>query len=140
MSSTLKEAQTILALKVIQRNKNLTLQAASKIYNIHHTTLMRRRDGKPARYDIPTNSRKLKDLEEKTIIQYIIKLYTRAFHPRLSYVEDIANQLLRERDAPKVGVQWAHNFVKRQPKLQTRFTRKYNYQRAKCEDPKVIRE
>jgi len=39
-----------------------------------------------------------------------------------------------------VGVRWAYNFVKRQPELRTRFTRKYDYQRAKCEDPKVIRE
>jgi len=52
---------------------------------------MWQRDGKPARCDILANSRKLTDLEEKTIIQYIIKLCTRAFHPRLLYVEDIAN-------------------------------------------------
>jgi len=68
MSSTLKEAQIILALEAIQRDKNLTLRAASKIYDIHHTILIRRRNGKPIRYDIPANSRKLTDLEEKTII------------------------------------------------------------------------
>jgi len=55
-------------------------------------------------------------------------------------VEDIANRLLRKRDAPPVGKRWAYNFVKRQPDLQTRFTRKYDYQRAKCEDPKIISE
>ena len=52
----------------------------------------------------------------------------------------MANWLLRERDAPPVGIRWAHNFVKRQPELQIRFMRKYDYQRAKCEDPKVIRK
>ncbi|KAL2125810.1 hypothetical protein VTI74DRAFT_2630 [Chaetomium olivicolor] len=52
----------------------------------------------------------------------------------------MANQLLRERDAPPVGKRWAHNFVKRQPELCTRYTRRYDYQRAKCEDPKVISE
>ena len=55
-------------------------------------------------------------------------------------VEDMANQLLRVRDTPPVGKLWAHNFVKRQPEIRTRFTRRYDYQRAKCEDPKVIRE
>jgi len=103
-------------------------------------TLSARRDGRPTRRDIPANSRKLTDLEEKTIIQYIIKLYARAFHPRLSYVEDIANRLLRERNAPPIGIRWAHNFVKRQLELRTRFTYKYDYQRAKCEDPTVIHE
>jgi hypothetical protein len=52
----------------------------------------------------------------------------------------MANQLLRVRDAPPVGKLWAHNFVKRQPKLRTRYTRRYDYQRAKCEDPRVIGE
>ena len=52
----------------------------------------------------------------------------------------MANQLLRVRDAPPVGKLWAHNFVKRQPELRTRYTRRYDYQRAKCEDPKVIGE
>ncbi|KAL2024726.1 hypothetical protein VTK56DRAFT_6927 [Thermocarpiscus australiensis] len=52
----------------------------------------------------------------------------------------MANQLLRVRDAPPVGKLWAHNFVKRQPALRTRWSRRYDYQRAKCEDPKVIGE
>ena len=134
------EARLLLALQALQDDKNLSLRKAAKIYDINHTTLFHRRAGRPARRDILANLRKLTDLEEKTIIQYIIKLYARVFHPRLSYVEDIANQLLRERDAPPVGVQWAHNFIKRQPELRTRFTRKYNYQRAKCEDLIIIRE
>ena len=52
----------------------------------------------------------------------------------------MANQLLRVQDAPPVGKLWAHNFVKRQPELDIRWTRRYDYQRAKCEDPKVIGE
>jgi len=74
------------------------------------------------------------------IVQYVIELYTRAFPPRLCGVEDMANQLRRVRDAPPVGKRWAHNFVKRQPELRMRYTRRYDYQRAKCEDPKVISE
>jgi hypothetical protein len=52
----------------------------------------------------------------------------------------MANQLLRARGASSVGKLWASNFVRRQPELRTRFSRKYDYQRAKCEDPKVIGE
>ncbi|EAQ88886.1 hypothetical protein CHGG_05505 [Chaetomium globosum CBS 148.51] len=58
--------------------------------------------------------------------------------PTLRGVEDMANHLLRERDAPPVGKLWAHNFVKRQPQLRTCRTRRYDYQRAKSEDPKII--
>ena len=47
-------------------------------------------------------------------------------------------RLLTTRDAGRVGVNWASTFVKRHPELTTRFNRKYDYQRALCEDPEVI--
>jgi hypothetical protein len=76
--------------------------------------------------------------EEEAIVSYVIELSTRAFPPRIRGVEEMANILLRVRGAPPVGVNWASNFIKRQPELRTRWVRKYDYQRAKCEDPKVI--
>ena len=51
----------------------------------------------------------------------------------------MANRLLSARDAKGVGKNWVSNFIKRRPKLRTRWVRKYDYQRAKCEDPEVIR-
>lgn len=51
-------------------------------------------------------------------------------------VEDIANRLLADRAAPPVGINWASKFVKRHGELSARFTRRYDYQWAKCEDPK----
>src|SRR5512140_61228 len=140
MENPSKEARILLALQAIKNDHKLSIAAAGRHYDVPPSTLRDRRDGKPARRDTPANSRKLTDLEEQTIVRYITELCARAFHPRLCYVEDMANRLLRERDAPPVGIRWAHNFVKRQPELRTRFTRKYDYQRAKCEDPKVIRE
>ena len=39
-----------------------------------------------------------------------------------------------------VGDKWVYNFVKCHDMLKSRFSRRYNYQRAKCEDPKIIKE
>ena len=140
MPSTSKEGQIILALQALQKDKNLSVRAAAEIYGVARKTLGRRRDGKPARCDTTPKSKKLTRSEEEAIIRYVIELYERAFPPRLCGVENMANQLLRVRDAPPVGQLWTHRFVKRQPELRTRWTRKYDYQRAKCEDPKVIGE
>jgi hypothetical protein len=129
-----------LALEAIQSNKKLSLRAAAKLYNVPETTLRHRRNGMPTRRDSPVNSKKLTQIEEEAIVRYILELATRSFPPRLCGVEDMANQLLRVRDAPPVGKLWAHNFVKRQPALYTRYSRRYDYQRAKYEDPKVISE
>jgi hypothetical protein len=140
MCFTSNEARVILALRAIENDPDLSIRAAAKIYNVPATTIRHRRAGKPARRDTTPNSRRLDDSEEKAIVEYIIELCERAFPPRLRGVEDMANQLLRERDAPPVGKLWAYNFIKRQPRLRTRFARRYDYQRAKCEDPKVIAE
>ena len=50
--------------------------------------------------------------KKNTIVQRIIKLNSQAFSPRLGAVEDIANRLLRDRDALRVNKNWAFNFVK----------------------------
>jgi hypothetical protein len=73
------------------------------------------------------------------IVQFILDLDSRGFPSRLLYVEDIANSLRANRGAPPVGKRWAHNFIKRQPELKTHKFRRYDYQRAKCEDPTIIR-
>ncbi|EAQ93003.1 hypothetical protein CHGG_01238 [Chaetomium globosum CBS 148.51] len=140
MRSPPREARLRMAVEAIGKNKNLSIRAAARQYNVPEATIRHRCTGRSARRDLPANSRKLTDLEERTIVQYILELDARAFPPRLRGVEDMANHLLRERDAPPVGKLWAHNFVKRQPQLRTRRTRRYDYQRAKCEDPKVIGE
>ena len=140
MASLSNEARIILALQALKNDHNLSLRAAAKIYSVSPATLMRRRDGKPARRDLPANSRKLTDLEEEAIVQYVVELDTRGFPPRPCNVEDMANHLLRVRDAPPVGKRWAHNFVCRKEKIRKRWSRRYDYQRAKCEDPKIIGE
>lgn len=140
MSLASYEARVNLALEAIRKDQNLSIRAAAKIYSVSDRTIRRRRDGSSARRDTVPNSRKLTQLEEEAIVQHVIELCTRSFPPRLRGVEDMANQLLHARDASPVGKNWASNFVRRRPELRTRFSRKYDYQRAKCEDPKVISE
>jgi hypothetical protein len=115
MPPSSKEGRVILALDALKRDEKLSLRAAAKLYNVPATTLFDRRAGRPAQADTTPKVKKLTQLEEGAIVQYIIELSERAFPPRLSGVEDMANQLLRVRDAPPVGKLWAHRFVKRQP-------------------------
>src|SRR5437667_12051427 len=140
MKSPSDEAGVILALEAMKNDGKLSLRAAVKIYNVPLATLSYRRAGRRARRDTSPNLRKLTKLEEEAIVQYILELCMRSFPPRLCDVEDMANQLLRVRDASPVGVNWSSNFVKRRPELRIRYYRKYDYQRAKCEDRKAIRE
>src|ERR1700712_1699765 len=40
---------------------------------------------------------------------------------------------------PEIGQHWGYRFSNRHPELKSRSNRKYDYQRAKCEDPEIIR-
>ena len=68
----------------------------------------------------------------------------RGFRLHLPEVRDIAYILLAKRgNTPlpnKIGKNWASKFVQRHIELKMRFTRKYDYKRAKCEDLKIITE
>lgn len=66
------------------------------------------------------------DLEESVIVQYILDLDSKGFPIRLSDINDIADRLLAECDAGRVGALWAYRFVKRHPELTTRLNRKYD--------------
>jgi len=103
MPATKDESRVILALQALNNDKNLSVSATAKIYNVNRITLTRRRASKPTRHNTMPNSRRLTDSEEKAIIQYVVKLVTRAFPPRLRSIEDIANQLLRVYNMPPVG-------------------------------------
>ena len=133
------ETQLNLAIQAIQHDPKLKVYTTSKIYQVDHRKLARWLNGMPPRRDILANSRKLTDLEEQVLIERILDLGSKGFAPRLCVVEDIANRLLATRQGKRVGPRWAANFVRQQPELQTRFQRKYDYQRAKCEDPEIIR-
>ena len=57
----------------------------------------------------------------------------------------MAELLLRERiqnasiEETTLGQRWVYRFITRHPEIKSRYSRKYDYKRAKCKDPKVIR-
>ncbi|RKK73423.1 hypothetical protein BFJ69_g9269 [Fusarium oxysporum] len=123
MSQPPAEARIILALQAYQTDPKLSLRRAAKIYDVHFRTLHYRSQGRQARDDYIPSLRKLSDLEEQVIVEYILNLDSQGFPPRHRNVEEMANRLLADRDASPVGKHWAINFIKR----------------AKCEDSTIIR-
>ena len=95
--------------------------------------------GRPSRCDYRPVAQNLTDLEEISLLRYILDKDERGFAPRLADVEDMANLILESRGRQRVGKLWAHRFVQRRPELKTRFNRVYDFQRALCEDPELIR-
>src|SRR5215469_4617901 len=67
----------------------------------------------------------------------------RGLPPRISTVRYLAQKLLSARLSSSnaiIGESWVNQFIKRHPELRTKYTRKYDYQQAKCEDPVLIKD
>jgi hypothetical protein len=94
-----QEARIKLALQAYKADPKLSLRQAATVYNIPYPTLQHRSSGRQARSDYVPSSRKLSDLEEQIIVQYILDLDSRGFPPRHRDVEEMANRLLADRDA-----------------------------------------
>ncbi|KAL6161704.1 hypothetical protein ACJQWK_08924 [Exserohilum turcicum] len=78
----------------------------------------------------------------KSLVQWILDLDRRGFPPHIIDVRRMADALLAARGQdpppPPVGKNWVSRFVQSQPELQTKWTRRFNSQRADYEDPTTI--
>jgi hypothetical protein len=83
------------------------------------------------------------EIEEESLQKWILSMDLRGAAPRPSTIREMADLLLAARGTTPVvtvGENWVTNYIKRHPNLSSRFSRSYNYDRAKCEDPKIIEE
>ncbi|APA11912.1 hypothetical protein SS1G_05451 [Sclerotinia sclerotiorum 1980 UF-70] len=138
MVSTLNERDIVMAMEAMAKDKNLSLRKAAKIYNITHTTLMRRMKGITPASEYRQKQHKITKIEEEVIIQHIIDMDERGFNPKFISVESMANHILESRGRKRIGKQWAYRFVNRYNILKTHFNHVYDFQRAFYKDPKLI--
>jgi hypothetical protein len=137
-----QEGKILLALDDIKNGRIKSIRAAAKLYEIPHTTLAGRANGTKARVDTRPNGRKLTQLEEDSLVEWIFSMDSRGAAPRPSTIQEMANILLAARGSTPpltVGVNWASTFVNRRDELRTRSSIRYDYQRALNEDPKSLR-
>jgi hypothetical protein len=132
------EGDLTLAISGLTSKQFQSERRAAAVYTVPRSTLQDRRAGRRCRRDCEPNSKRLTKLEEEAIVERILEQSLRGIPPLKLDVRDMADRLLRDRDAKPVGKNWVDNLVKRTPELQKRWTRPYDRQRAACEDPAVI--
>ena len=134
-----KEARLLLAVKAYQENPKLGYRAIARSYRVAESTLRSRSKGILPRSEMQPPMQKLTKLEEEVILQRVLDLDARGLAPRVDGVTNMANFILESQGKERVGKNWAARYIARQPELSTRFNRVYDYQRALCEDPKLIK-
>ncbi len=79
MESLPKESRIILILEALKKDPKLSIRKATTLYEIPESSLRDRRTGKQLQCEIPTNLRKLTDLEEKVLLKRVLDLDIRGF-------------------------------------------------------------
>jgi hypothetical protein len=127
-----------LAIVAMKRDPKLSIRDTASIYSVNRMTLARRLRGRVSKIESIPASRKLSNIEENAIIEHIKSLDSKGYPPRRSHVQNMANLLVAKSNKPAVGGSWTSNFIRRHPELRSRYARKYDYKRAKAEDPVQI--
>lgn len=138
-----QEERILLAIEAFKNQEITSVLEIARRFNVPRSTLQDRLHSATYRGEKRANSHKLTKIEEESLRKWIISIESRGSAPRPSMVREMANLLLASRGSTpvlSVGENWVTKFVKRHPDLSSRFSRSYNYERAKCEDPKIISE
>jgi hypothetical protein len=136
-----KEGRMALAVQAFKQGHISSVRATAKAYDVPESTLRTRVKGIRARHDTVPINRKLTTTEESTLVEWILCMDRRGLAPTRDIVHQMANLLLQKRSQnhEAIGQRWVYNLVQRHPALKSSYNRKYDYQRAKCEDPLLIR-
>jgi hypothetical protein len=140
MGKKVDETRILLAIQATHSPRKLSIRRAAHVYEVDHSRLARRIHGHQPRAGRRDKQRSLTLIGEEELIRYVINRDTRGFGPLIEEdVRDMANLFRVMRRAPPVGKYWPYRFVQTEPKLKMRFSRAYDYQRALCEDPDLIK-
>jgi hypothetical protein len=138
-----QENRIQMAIAAIKNKKIKSVLSAAETFSVPEPTLRARLNGRKPRSETRANGHKLTALEEEVLTKRLLDADKRGFSIRPEFLRGMAQILLHERTqdpTATIGVNWAYKFVKRHPALCTRYNRRIIYQRAKQEDPRVIKQ
>ena len=140
MESISKESRIQMAIDAYEKNQFKTLQEAAYSYDVPRTTLRHCIAGIASRAHKPANSQILSKNEESMLSAWILDMDKRGLPLQLSAVRHLAQLLVSARiPSATIGKNWVNRYVNRHPGLISKYTQKYDYQRAKCENPELIK-
>ena len=94
MSQT--EGRIILALQAYQQGRFSSLWAATRLYDVSHTTLLQHNYRTTSRSDFTSPNQKLTQTKEATLVKWILSLDIHGTPPTQVLIHQLAKLLLRE--------------------------------------------
>ena len=132
-----------MAIHAYKSQKIQNQSKAAGIFGVPQSSLQERLTGVKSRSETRANGYKMTAIEEQVLSKRLLDADKRVFSIRPEFLREMAQILLRKRiqdPTATVGVNWAYKFIKRHPALRTQYNRRITYQRAKQEDPNVLKQ
>ncbi len=140
MEALFQEGRLELAIQAYNQGHFKSARAAARAYDIPRNTFNRRLAGTQPQRGSPAINRLLTLNEEESLIQWILSMDQRGMPPRVATIRRMASLLLAQHSRQAyIGKTWTTAFINRHETIKSKYNRKYDYQRAKCEDPELIR-
>ena len=137
-----QEGRIQLALSALKKEEITSIRRAVAVFEVPRETLRDRLKGHQFRFEQRNHNLRLSETQEDTLIHWIVSRDTRGVAPRHKHVQEMANLILQSdttTNPDPIGINWVTSFIKRRDEVKSAFARKYNYSRAQCENPTVIK-
>ena len=121
-------------------------KSASLVFNVPETTLCCWLQGVASHSEKAANCQKLSNIEESTLLSWTLDMDKHGLPLQLSTIHHLAQLLvsachgLSSSSQPvTIGENWINCYIQHHPELKSKYTWKYDYQRAKCENHELIK-
>jgi hypothetical protein len=101
--SVQQEGRIALALDALKQGHFTSFRGAAQSYDVQSKTLSRRFRGQLPRCDTRPSNCKLTEMEESTLVEWILSIDKRGLSPRSDTVRQMANLLLQKQSDPSQG-------------------------------------
>lgn len=132
---------SLISYKAIKDGKYPSAAAAARSFDVPVTTLKYRLNGRESLAEKRPTGHIFTGIEEQSMEDWLLDMDARGAALTIPMLRDMANLLrsAQKNTLSTIGVNWPTQFIKRRPNLSTRLSRKYDYQRALAEDPRIIK-
>ena len=132
-----------MAIEAFHKGQFSSKTVCAKAFDVPPRTLMTCLNGTFSRQHTTANCQKLSNTEEESLKSWILDMYRRGLPLQISNVRHLTQLLLsawlsKPKDA-FVSNKWVSRFIGHHSELQSKYTHQYDYQRAKCENPGLIK-
>ena len=138
-----KEDRIQLALNAFKNGQFKTKKSASLAFDVPETTLHCQLQGVASHSEKAANCQKLSNTEESTLLSWILDMDKHGLPLQLSTIHYLAQLLvssyLSSSQPVTIGEHWVYHYIQHHPELKSKYTWKYDYQCAKCENHKLIK-